>query len=495
MAALPDGEYILTERVENPIPSRLHSRRRGWMRADVWWKDTRFTIAGGVWSCDGPYGSARGTRLSDKQRKLVFTTIKPFLQPWAPALPSQFLPYDGGGDVLDFLVTTGRLTLDEVRAAYALRDVGGALAHALEAFHAAPVVAPEPPVSATVRVGDVIASGGGNGPRWVAIGVSGPEFLWQSAEGCAPFADRHRTDNEPVIGHVADMLAEGLAALSRGAGTFLRVGDVIVGDTSPDPFVVMSVDSAPKYTWQGTNPGTNPESRDGLGHMFRDGFHPARERVIGHVADMLAEGLAALSPVAAGPLLGYAYGRGAFAPVYVGDILIAEGNTAVRALVLEAAPSDAGGPRVRIAQLGGGDVLKGSLSLQPGNGWVHEDRSVLGYDCGGIPVRAGDVLRCVKDPPNHPRSVRLLVTSPAPCDGYGPCAQYKLLDGPRQGFDRLSLRPGNGWRVETPRPPEEHLLPRLEDLNNAPPNFPRGPKPRFETSAFTLDDRDPFTLD
>jgi hypothetical protein len=422
MAALPDGEYILTERVANPIPSRLHSRRRGWMRAPVWSKDTHFTIVSGVWSCDAHLGYPRGTKLTDKQRRLVFNTIRNFLVPWAPTLPSQFLTYDEGGDVLDFLVTTGRLTLADVREAYALRNIGGALGVALETFHKpAPPSVPTatPAVPATIRVGDVIESAGSK-TRWVAMESLGREFLWQSADGCEPFSDPHRTNSETVVGHVAAMLAEGLAALS----------------------------------------------------------------------------------LVAAPVLGYAYGAGGFAPVYVGDILIADGNRNVRALVLEAAPSDALGPRVRVAQLGGGAGLNGSISLQRGNGWAHEDRTVLGYDCGGTPVRAGDVLRSVKDPLDDRHSLRMLLTGPAPQDGYGPCASFKLLAGPVPGFDHVSLRSGNGWSVVPRTVPEEHMLPRLDDLSvtvlkerAAPTNGQCGPEIRFETSAFTLDDRDPFTLD
>jgi hypothetical protein len=416
MAALPDGEYILTERVESPLPTRLHSRRCGWMRASAWPKDTRFTIVNGVWQCSTmSYGSRRGARLSDRHRRLVFVAVRTFLVPWAPALPSQFLGYCDGNDVLDFLVTTGRLTLDEVREAHALHNVGSAIGDALEAFHAAPVAAPiaapAPAGPATLRVGDVIECGGGNGPRWAAIGVSGPEFLWQSAEGCPPFADRHRTDNEPVIGHVADMLAEGLAALSIVANR--------------------------------------------------------------------------------GPSLGVATGNVQPIPVYAGDILIADGNRDVRVLVLGAAPSDKLGPRVRVAQLRGGDSLDGSISLQPGNGWVHEDRSVLGYDYGGAPVRVGDVLRSVKDPPGHPHSVRLLVTGPAPQDGHGPCTSFKRLDGPIHSFDRVSLRPGNGWSVEAPPQIVAPSGPAPQNVLS----IPRSQVPRRETSAFTLDDRDPFTLD
>jgi len=143
------------------------------------------------------------------------------------------------------------------------------------------------------------------------------------------------------------------------------------------------------------------------------------------------------------------------------------------------------GPRARVAQLRGGASLNGSISLQPGNGWVHEHHHVLGYDCHHNPVCAGDVLVAAKDPPGHPHAVRFLVTGPAAPDDHGPCVEFQRLRGSIPGFDRISLRPANCWLVETVKP-QEPMLPSLAHLTKM---------PRLATSAFTLDDHDPFTLD
>jgi hypothetical protein len=192
---------------------------------------------------------------------------------------------------------------------------------------------------------------------------------------------------------------------------------------------------------------------------------------------MLAEGLAALSPVTnrnRGPSLGVATGSGQPIPVHVGDILIADGNHNVRALVLGAAPSDKLGPRVCVAQLRGGAGLNGSISLQPGNGWLHEDASVLGYDGAGNPVRALDVLRHV----DNRAPDRFLVIGAAPADSRGPNVFFKQLAGPVATWDRMSLTPGNSWRVDA-RLPHAPV--------SAPAASRRAPEPVDAEALFSLD--------
>ena len=102
MAALPDGEYVLTEHVASPLPARLQTHRRGWMRAPSWPKDTHFIIKAGKWECDRHYGYTRSTALSDRQRGRVFQAVRRYLQLWAPALPSHIVKY-GAESALDFL--------------------------------------------------------------------------------------------------------------------------------------------------------------------------------------------------------------------------------------------------------------------------------------------------------------------------------------------------------------------------------------------------------
>jgi hypothetical protein len=217
------------------------------MRVSAWAKGTRFTIVNGVWLCRAHSGF--DTRLNETQRRRVFGTVRKFLAPLAPALPSQLLTKLDAQETLDFLVTTGQLTLDEVLKACAMRNVGGALGEALRRFHSAPVAASGPAASSPIRVGDVIASSQSSSDvRWIAVEIFPTEVLWVSPQGGSPFLDRFRS-SERVVGHVADMLAEGLAALSAapplpaGAlgrdsqGNPVRAGSVLrsLADTADDP--------------------------------------------------------------------------------------------------------------------------------------------------------------------------------------------------------------------------------------------------------------------
>jgi hypothetical protein len=213
-------------------------------------KDTHFIIKNGRWSCDRHYGYRDGSdQLSHRQRTKVFQTIKWHLQSWAPALPSHVVGYSAK-EVLDFLFVTGKFTMDEVKEACACGDVGDAIGSALAALCQAPSAPPPAPVVVTpaqvpatltsLRVGDVIQSGG---YRYVVCDRGVGEYMWQSDREHDPvFSGQYDPSIETFVGHVADMLAEGLAALhgaplSRqshgpvlgydGDGKPVRVGNVL----------------------------------------------------------------------------------------------------------------------------------------------------------------------------------------------------------------------------------------------------------------------------
>ena len=127
--SLPDGDYILTCTVENPLPARLHSRRRGWMRVEKWHKNTHFTVEGGELFA----AICRGTaHLSPSQKRKVGVAIRPHLQPWVATLPSELVPYGDCDEVLDILFGLGQLTLDDVRNALQTRKALTAIAHGLQ---------------------------------------------------------------------------------------------------------------------------------------------------------------------------------------------------------------------------------------------------------------------------------------------------------------------------------------------------------------------------
>lgn len=219
MTALPDGEYVLTEHVASPLPARLQTRRRGWMRAPSWPKDTHFIIKAGQWTCYRHCGSTGSAALSARQRDCVFQAVRRYLQLWAPTLPSH-IATDCAESALDFLFVTGKITLDDVREAAACHDVGNTIGWALEGFFTK-IAASAPPsqVPATpggLRVGDVIRS---VYSLYVVCALNGAEYMWQgNNEQSRVFAATHEASREPVIGHVADMLTEGLRGL-HGAPT------------------------------------------------------------------------------------------------------------------------------------------------------------------------------------------------------------------------------------------------------------------------------------
>jgi hypothetical protein len=339
VSALADGEYVLTQDVRSPLPTRLQTRRRGWMRAPLWTKGTHFTITNRQWECDRHFGYSRGgaARLTQKQKNLVFFTLRSHLEPWAPALPSHIMGGYEGARVLDFLVTTGRLTLDEVREAHALREVGDAIAEGLRALcpkpcpytldecfnsfcqtHAderaranaaaaaaheraranAAAAAAQAPTQAptTLRIGDVI---GAMGDRYVVMDrCANGQYTWQSENPSVSrpsFEGPYNETDEHFIGHVADMIAAGLGALldtpvpstcpSHGTiplGTVIRSNGggflwvaTCLSTIAPDP---------PAYLW------TNED-----GTPVTDRFNPDQETIVGHVADMIAEGLRAVN--------------------------------------------------------------------------------------------------------------------------------------------------------------------------------------------------------
>jgi hypothetical protein len=281
MSKLPDGEYVLTERVTSPLPERLRTTRRGWMRAPYWLKGTHVTIKNGKWSFDRHYGYRDGAdQLSDKQRRRVFIEVKSRLQPFAPVLPSHIVGRDAA-EVLDFLFTTGKFTLDDAREALICHSIGDTIGTALSEFHAALPAAPPsqtPVAPGGLRVGDVIQDG--NMKRYVATSaqhVNG-EYEWQHEDTANySFFDPFHANNETIVGHVADMLAEGLAALCAdadadatvlgfdGAGNPVRAGDVLRSledPTDPDRFLVEAAanpdDHGPRVFFKrlkGCNPG------------------------------------------------------------------------------------------------------------------------------------------------------------------------------------------------------------------------------------------------
>jgi len=215
-----DGEYVLTADVNSPLPTRLQTRRRGWIRAPHWPKDTHFVIKDGNWSCDRHYGYSNGSSaLTDKQRANVFRALRANMQRWAPALPSHVVGYSGK-EVLDFLFATGKFTMDEVKEAHVCLNIGEYIGDALAALCKAPPPAPASSPSQApslllpggLRVGDVVRS---SGDMYVVCGPSGAGYMWQGDSDSNPvFHAPYDATREPVIGHVADMLAEGLRALN-----------------------------------------------------------------------------------------------------------------------------------------------------------------------------------------------------------------------------------------------------------------------------------------
>jgi hypothetical protein len=230
-----------------------------------------------------------------------------------------------GAAVLDFLVTTGRLTLDEVREAHALREVGDAIAEGLRALcpkpcpytldecfdnscqthayeraqqDAAAAAAAQAPTQAprTLRIGDVI---GAQGDRYVVMDrCANGQYTWQSENppvSRPSFEAPYNETDEHFIGHVADMIAAGLGALldtpvpstCPSHGT-IPLGTVIRSTSGAGYLWVATCLSTiasdpPTYLW------TNED-----GTPVTDRFHPDQETIVGHVADMIAEGLRAL---------------------------------------------------------------------------------------------------------------------------------------------------------------------------------------------------------
>jgi hypothetical protein len=258
------------------------------MREQRWRAGLHFTITNGSWSCDRHYGSVSGhARLTPPQKLAVRSALKAHLEPWAPALPSHTVNYNSK-EVLDFLFVTGKFTLQDVQEALLCHDVGATIGRALEAICEAP--APVAVAPASLRVGDVIRS---STDLYVVCGFAGSDYLWQSdGDSARVFSAPYDPCREPLIGHVADMIAEGLGALLDTAvpstclsSTEIELGTVIRTDGGNGGLWVATGKSlvVGDYHWQTED-----------GYTATDKHRP-EETIIGHVADMLAEGLQAVS--------------------------------------------------------------------------------------------------------------------------------------------------------------------------------------------------------
>jgi hypothetical protein len=322
-----DGEYVLTANVSSPLPTRLQTRRRGWIRAPHWPKDTHFVITDGNWSCDHHYGYRNGaSALTPKQRANVFRALRANMQRWAPALPSHVVGYSGK-EVLDFLFATGKFTMDEVKEAHACLNIGEYIGDALAALCKAPPPPPSAPVAAPqaqapgapgtiLRIGDVIRP---VGDRYVVCDRNGNEYTWQGdGYHSHVFVAPYEPSSGPVIGHVADMLAEGLRALNHA---------------------------------------------------------PCPKQTCVHCGVTMFEGQSLHAPTCLlqslridGAVLGY---DSAGTIVRVGDTLHGKdtANPATVFLVTGAFPPDADGPRVSFKQLAGPTAPWNAISLERGNLW------------------------------------------------------------------------------------------------------------------------------
>jgi hypothetical protein len=274
VSKLPDGKYRLTCRVESPLPKSAISRRRsGWQRHSSWSEGTFFTIAGGIWTCDAGYRRYGAKLLTSNHLQRVIAAIQPHLEPWAPSLPSHVVaPYDCQA-LLDHLVTLGKLTLAEVLEAHETVDVAEKIEAGLRAL-----CPPEPDPCPYVE-----------------------EECWDRS--CVTHAELHAAEAQAFAGTLVSFAAKAaIAAAEEAAAATAPVwrepapGELLVGtviaDATGTTWVVIGVRSDDQgYDW-----------RNDRGSLLADAYR--QERIIGHVADMVAEGLAALS---AGPRA-YPYG-------------------------------------------------------------------------------------------------------------------------------------------------------------------------------------------
>jgi hypothetical protein len=298
---LADGKYRLTQTVRSPVPTRLHSRRCGWQRQSTWHSDTYFTVLAGKWTCDSDYRTSRSALLPSKWKQAVFEALKPYLELWSATLPSHVLKgWLVADDVLDHLVAIGRLTLAEVQECATHVNVGEHVGEAMTALckpapapASVPQHVPPAPVVA-LRVGDIIESSGDECVVLEALAGASGAYRWQSGDSPG-FVAFFYPNTEKLIGHISDRIAEAMTALcAPGAPASsslpqhvpgaLRIGDVIRTANGRLFAVCSGCDDQYQYVW-------TTDSCDTVSDRHRKESEP----IVGHVADMLAEGLAAFS--------------------------------------------------------------------------------------------------------------------------------------------------------------------------------------------------------
>lgn len=227
---LTDGEYILTQDVTSPLPASAQrgARSRGWMREPRWREGTPFVLLDGTWSCGTHFGYDRKP-MSPRHRRMVLNLIKANLVPWSPTLPSHIMGSYDGTEVLDFMVAAGKLSLADVREAYASRTVATVIADGMSELCKAPEP-PKPgpklddldfsgPWKPELRAGDIV--GDIMNGEYVMLRPTGDGYyewrsvrtLSDSAQTRASFAAPWHPPTEPVTGNIADMLVEGLQSL------------------------------------------------------------------------------------------------------------------------------------------------------------------------------------------------------------------------------------------------------------------------------------------
>lgn len=293
----PDGYYRLKTNVVSPLPARITGSRRrskGWAKG-LWHQHTEFKVEAGLLTCVTFNGVT--PKLSSNQRAAVALALEPYLEP-IPTLPSHLLKdtsFADADETLDALYALGKITLDDIREARTALDAASALQwHARDLGELASVPEPatatsttkwstQPTPSREPRLGDVIAVVGGE--LFVNVSVPGtqPRF-WQSHWGHSVSDPWKGPREEPIVGHVADMLAEGLATFTKrsieartlgydATGAPVGTGDVLrmagtrlrVTGLSPSqgyPHVLFTQLSGPKVGFEHATLNVSPESAE-----------------------------------------------------------------------------------------------------------------------------------------------------------------------------------------------------------------------------------------